>query len=147
MIAAGAALAIAACGGKSGGSDAGIDAPTDGGPDVAADGGGADLGPLSCDPFAQDCAAGEKCDFFCLGSTAVVACEASTGGGAVGTACSLTSMPCARGTGCIVMPSSGALCRKYCSVDGDCATGERCHNVDVGVTCATTTTFLLHICY
>jgi len=32
--------------------------------------------------------------------------------------------------------------------DGDCATGERCHNVSVGVTCTgNTTSFALHFCY
>ena len=144
-----AALGIVACGGGGGApADAGADAPVDGGgADLAADGGGADLATPSCDPAAQNCAAGEKCDFFCQGDTAVVACQASTAGGAVGSACSLTTMPCARGSGCVVMPGGGPLCRKYCAGDGDCATGERCHNVTVGVTCATTTSFLLHFCY
>ena len=32
------------------------------------------------------------------------------------------------------MPGGGPTCRKYCATDGDCATGERCHNVTVGVT-------------
>jgi len=139
------ALAVSACGKSSSspGDSGGVDAPD------AVDGGGMDLASLACDPAAQNCPAGSKCDFFCQGSSAVVDCQASSDGGAVGTACSTTTMQCARGTGCISMPSGGGpVCRKYCAGDGDCATGERCHNVTVGVTCsAGTTSFPLHFCY
>jgi hypothetical protein len=40
------------------------------------------------------------------------------------------------------------MCLKYCAGDGDCATGERCHNDNVGVACgAPATTLVLHYCY
>jgi hypothetical protein len=138
MILAVAAM-IAACGSQGAtGADAGVDAPGDT---------GAETGAAICDPAAQNCSAVEKCDFGCQGSTAVVACIRSTGGGAVGSACS-DAMPCARGTGCLTAPNAGAACRKYCAGDGDCATGERCHNVTVAVACGgASTSLLLHYCY
>jgi hypothetical protein len=139
-LAALAALA-AACGSGGATSDAASD--TGGGADVAPDG-GAQL----CDPAAQNCASGSKCDFGCDGTTATVACRPDIGSGAIGAACSTTTMQCAKGTACITMPGGGPLCRKYCAGDGDCATGERCHNDNVGVACgAPATTFLLHFCY
>jgi hypothetical protein len=46
------------------------------------------------------------------------------------------------------MVGVGPLCRKYCAGDSDCAAGERCHNVTVGVTCTGgTTSFFLQFCY
>ena len=127
-------LATAGCGGKGGGT------PTDGGADVPADTGRdvpADTGSGGCDPALQDCAAGSKCDFGCQGTTAVIACRAGVDGGAVGTTCS-TSVPCAGGTGCLTAPDAGSLCRKYCTTDPECATGERCHNVSVSIACGGT---------
>ena len=140
VILAAAALGAWTCGGNGGrATDAGVDAPTDAG--------GADLGTLACDPAAQNCPADQKCDFRCQGSAAVVDCQPSTDGGAVGSACSTTA-PCSRGTGCLSVAGMGVACRKYCSGDGDCATGERCHNVTVAVACgAGATSFALHVCY
>lgn len=151
MIATVAALAVAACSSKSTNMDAGSDTAveTGGTNDTGGtmDTGGADLAPQSCDPFAQNCGTGQKCDFFCQGSAAVLACEASTGTGAVGSPCS-ASMPCAAGNGCFATSTLPEACRKYCMSDGDCATGERCHNVTVGVACTGgTTSFALHFCY
>jgi hypothetical protein len=134
-----AGLALPACGGKSAAaSDAG------GGPDAGTD---AVDGAMTCDPGTQNCPATQKCDFTCQGGdTAAVACGPD-GTGAIGAACSF-SMPCARGNGCITMPTGGSICRKYCSGDGDCATGERCHNDTVFVKCTgPETSFLLHFCY
>jgi hypothetical protein len=142
-----ALLALAACGGKSGSaSDAG-DNP-DGGSSIDSGTDGAVVGVMTCDPGVQDCPAAQKCDFTCQGgATATVACSPD-GTGAIGAACSF-SMQCARGNGCIAMPTGGgSLCRKYCTGDGDCATGERCHNDTVFVRCAgPETSFLLHFCY
>jgi predicted small lipoprotein YifL len=129
-------LAASACGGKGGSTtpDGGADAP-------------ADTGAAGCDPALQDCAAGSKCDFGCQGTTAAVACRAGVDGGAAGTACS-SSVPCARGTGCLTAPDAGSLCRKYCTTDPECATGERCHNVSVSIACGGTSAPLaLHYCY
>ena len=78
MLAIVAATAPAACGG---GSSAATDAATGG--DAAAD-----AAVMSCDPYAQNCPAGSKCDFGCDGTTATVACRADNGGGAVGAVCS-----------------------------------------------------------
>jgi hypothetical protein len=142
-LVAGAFLAPAACGGKSG-------APADASStDLAVDmGGSPDAGATPCSLAAQDCpSSAEKCDFGCLGTELVVACTRSTDGGAIGTACSAAA-PCARGGGCLTAVDAGAACRKYCASDGDCATGERCHNVSVALTCSgTSTTMLLHYCY
>jgi len=137
MLAGAAVLGSWTCGGKGGGpADAGVDAPV-----------GADLGTLACDPFAQNCPADQKCDFRCQGTTAVVDCQPGADGGAAGSACS-NPLPCARGTGCVSVAGMGIACRKYCASDGDCATGQRCHNVTVAVACGTgATSFLLHICY
>ena len=136
VLAVGAALALAACGGSGSGT-----------PDAAMDTGGGEGGVTSCDPAVQDCAGGMKCDFDCDGTTAVLACQPSTAGGGVGTPCS-AGMPCARGTGCLTTPDAGAACRKYCAGDGDCATAERCHNVTVTFACGgSSPPILLHYCY
>jgi hypothetical protein len=79
---------------------------------------------------------------------ASVACRPDIGSAAIGATCSTTTTQCAKGSGCVSMAGTGPLCRKYCDSDGDCATGERCHNDTVGVACgAPATTFLLHFCY
>jgi hypothetical protein len=107
----------------------------------------ADAAAMRCDPYAQNCPAGSKCDFGCDGTTAAVACRADNGSGALGSACS-ASIPCAKGTGCLTSPDAGSTCLKYCAGDGDCATGQRCHNVDVTVNCGGPLTPLpLHVCY
>ena len=137
MLAIVAATAPAACGG---GARAWTD-PTLGG-DAAAD-----AAVMSCDPYAQNCPAGLKCGFGCEGTTATIACRTDNGGGAIGSACS-APMACAKGADCLIMPVSGGACRKYCATDGDCATGERCHNVDVTVGCGGPSNPLpLHVCY
>ena len=141
---AAAALALPACGSKSGAAPDAGGGLDGGGPDTGTD---AVVGTMTCDPGTQNCPAGQKCDFNCQsGDTATISCVAD-GTGAIGAACSF-SMPCARGNGCITMPTSGSLCRKYCTGDGDCATGERCHNDTVTVRCTgPETSFLLHFCY
>ena len=136
------ALAVtlaAACGGSAAKTDAGS------GNDSAADTGAVDTGG-ACDPAAQNCGAGMKCDFGCQGTTAIVACWPA-GDAGVGTTCSnLTT--CAAGTACTAISTAGTICRKYCNVDGDCATGERCHNDTVGVACgAPATSLSLHFCH
>jgi hypothetical protein len=132
-----AALAIAGCGGSS-------SAPTDAAP--AADR-PADTAAAGCDPAAQDCPAGSKCDFGCEATAAVVSCRADNDGGALGSSCA-AAMPCAKGTGCLTTPDAGSACRKYCAGDGDCLASERCHNVSVTVACGGTSPPLaLHICY
>jgi hypothetical protein len=135
------AAATAACGGTAGVTvDAG---PVDGRADTPAP----DTGPTGCDPVAQTCGAAQKCDFGCAGATAVVGCWPSTSGGTVGSPCS-SAMPCAAGTGCVTVAGTAAACRKYCAGDGDCASGERCHNDTVGVACGGPATSLaLHFCH
>ena len=137
MLAIVAVTAPAACGG---GSSAAIDAAT--GADAAAD-----AAVMRCDPYAQDCPTGSKCDLGCDGTTSTVACRTDNDGGAIGSACS-TSMTCAKGSGCLALPTVGTSCLKYCAGDGDCATGERCHNVDVTFNCGgPLTPMLMHVCY
>jgi len=117
--------------------------------DLAIDQGGApDGGATTCALAAQDCpSSADKCDFGCQGTTLVVACIPGVGGGAIGSACSATA-PCGRGGGCLTAVDAGTACRKYCAGDGDCASGERCHNVTVAITCGgTSTPMLLHYCY
>jgi hypothetical protein len=137
LLAVGAAMAALSCGG---GAGAGPDAAPDA--DAAADGVVA-----TCDPAAQDCVAGSKCDFGCQGTTAAVSCRSDNGSGALGDACS-AAMPCTKGAACLTMPATGSLCLKYCAGDGDCLTTQRCHNVDVAVACGgPATPLLLHVCY
>ncbi len=135
------ALTATACGAaKTAGADAGTDVGSreDSAPDVSGSG---------CEPALQNCSAGSECDFGCQGSTALVACRPDNGDGGVGTACS-GNMPCQRGSACLGLPDGGVVCRKYCAADGDCPTGERCHNASVGIACAGTTTSLpLQFCY
>jgi hypothetical protein len=140
-IATALVLAAGACGGGKGAAmDAAADAGSGG--DVAVD-----TGAASCDPALQDCASGSECDFSCEGGAAVVACRPDNGNGAVGAACS-PSMPCGQGSACIGSVDAGVICRKYCSVDGDCATGQRCHNDNVSINCGTpVSVLLLHTCY
>ena len=77
----------------------------------------------------------------------IMACWPGAGGGAIGDACA-TAMSCAAGSACIGLPTQGTTCRKYCMVDGDCATGERCHNDTVGLNCGgTVSSMLLHFCH
>ena len=138
LLAIVAATAPAACGG---GSGTGTDAGPDG--DAAADA----AAPGSCDPALQDCPAGSKCDFGCQGTMTTVACRVDNGPGALGSACS-AAMPCTRGTGCLTSPDAGSTCLKYCAGDGDCGTGQRCHNVSVSVACGgSSPPLLLHVCY
>lgn len=141
-----AAAVVLATGACSGGNGPATDAAADLGSGGDAP---ADTTPVTCDPAAQDCASGSECDFGCDGTTAAVRCRADNGTVAIGGACSTTAMQCAKGSGCVARPTSGgAFCLKYCASDGDCATGERCHNDNVGVACgAPATTFLLHFCY
>ncbi len=138
LLALVAAMAAPACGGSA-------SARTDAGPDgdAAADA----VVVTGCDPAAQNCSAGSKCDFGCQGTTAAVACRADNGSGARGDTCS-AAMPCAKGAGCLTTPDAGSTCLKYCAGDGDCLTTERCHNVDVTVVCGgPPTPLLLHVCY
>jgi len=138
---AAAVVLAAACGGGAAKPDAGP------GSDSASDTGAVDTGGGACDPAAQNCGAAMKCDFGCQGTTAVVACWPA-GDGGVGAACTnLTT--CAAGTACLGLPTAGTACRKYCNVDGDCATGERCHNDTVSVACGATpaTSLSLHFCH
>ena len=137
-VLAGVAALATACGGTGAlSADAG---PGGDGP--------AEASAPSCDPAAQNCGASAlKCDFSCMEGTAVVACIPNTGDGGIGSTCA-PAMPCARGTACVTMATTGSLCLKYCAGDGDCATGERCHNDTVGVGCGGPATSLaLHFCY
>jgi hypothetical protein len=107
----------------------------------------AETAGTACDPAAQNCGAGQKCDFGCQGAMAVVACWPATDGGVVGTTCT-TVATCSAGTACIAISTAGTVCRKYCDTDGDCPTGERCHNDTVTVSCGTPATPLsLHFCH
>ncbi len=120
MLAAAAALAIAACGGKSATrADATTDATTDA---------GADSGAARCDPALQDCPAGSRCDSGCEGGHSVFTCQTGVDGGASADLCSAT-VPCARGAGCVGALDGGNWCRTYCAVDDDCPTGQRCMTV------------------
>jgi hypothetical protein len=140
--------AMAACSSK-GGSDSG--AGGSGGESGSGGGGGGSGGmdaSAACDPAAQNCSsAASKCDFHCDGTVAGLGCVAGTDGGALGSACS-AAMPCPRGTGCLSAGDAGVVCRKYCAGDGDCATGERCHNVTVSISCSgASSPIALHYCF
>jgi len=144
LVVAAMAVVIGACSSTSG-------APPDGAPGGSGGGmggAGGTGGVTTCDPAAQNCSSDvAKCDFTCAGTGAVLACIQNTDGGAPGSPCSFTT-PCPRGTGCLSAADAGVVCRKYCAGDGDCATGERCHNATVSISCSgTSTPIALHFCY
>jgi hypothetical protein len=138
------ATALAACGSGSSARDGG---GSDGAAPLADAAGDSAEAAAACDPAAQNCGLGMKCDFFCDGTTPVVGCRLDPGGGQdANLACSAADY-CRRGTGCIAMAATGALCRQYCTTDSDCIAGQ-CHQSMVGVNCGSGTSNLsLKVCY
>jgi hypothetical protein len=92
----------------------------------------------SCSTGLQDCLVGNKCDFSCDGATLVIGCRADDGGGVdLGMACGGTRL-CKKGSGCFAAAASAggnAVCRKYCSTDNDCPTGQ-CQTATITISCA-----------
>src|SRR5262245_12610052 len=131
MLVVAVMAAMAACSSKGGGGADAVAGGSGGGGGTGGGGsGGMDASAAACDPAAQNCTSAlSKCDFVCQGNVAVLGCTGNFDGGALGDPCS-AALPCAKGTGCLSADASVA-CRKYCAGDGDCATGERCHNVTV----------------
>lgn len=88
----------------------------------------------ACEPGLQDCPAGSKCDFFCTGANATIGCRADDGAGVeLGMICG-GSRVCKKGSGCFAAAGSNALCRQYCTSDGDCTTGQ-CQTATIAIAC------------
>jgi hypothetical protein len=119
----------AGCGSKRGSQDG-----------AAADGAPGDVTPItggSCDPGLQDCPMGGKCDFSCSGTTLVIGCRSDTGADIeLGMICGGSRM-CKKGSGCFAAAAASggnAVCRKYCSTDNDCSTGQ-CQAATITISC------------
>jgi len=129
-------------GGGAGGS--GGSAGKDGAAEMAADT-TPDMAPVdmakegvagACDPFAQDCMMGQKCDITCAagGASASLGCVTDSGsGGSHGDTCSGT-MACKKGGLCLTT-SMVSKCRQYCDKDADCPMGKTCASLMITVTC------------
>jgi len=118
--------------GETGGGETGND--TGGGTDmmVTDTGGGSEGGGAACDPVAQDCAMGQRCDMFCMaGSPApVLMCTTDSGGtGMHGDECG-TMKGCAKGNTCLTT-SGKSNCRQFCNEDTDCPMGKTCQAIKV----------------
>jgi len=89
---------------------------------------------VRCDVAAQDCPAGQRCDFTCEDGVLVIACtpevaspaklgESCSGGRDAGT---LTGSNCTRGTGCFTTVQKPASCYQYCKTGSECPAGTTC---------------------
>jgi len=124
---------------EAGGSDAGvstadrsaIDPPMDGSSVEAL--AGPEVGNMMCDPVAQNCAAGSKCELSCVPVTGLRCAPDPMTGGAHGDACGQSIGDCQKGAVCILnMPAgTGARCRKYCTSSATCPGGGTCQAVNL----------------
>lgn len=105
--------------------------------DAAADG----AIPITCDVVDQTCPAGQRCDFTCDQTGAlVIACTTEPANAAkAGDSCSGrdagatgATSSCMRGTGCFGSSMKGPTCYRYCRTGSECP---------MGTTCDTTTPF------
>jgi hypothetical protein len=117
----------------SGGSGQGGSAGAAGGSQGGA-GGGLALNTL-CDPVAQNCAAGLRCDLPDSGPLAF-ACIADAGGsGGEGQMCQESSQDCAKGSTCVQpvgrmrQPVGPATCFVFCNTAAECPSGNACFGV------------------
>ena len=99
-----------------------------------------DVTPITggaCDPGLQDCPPGGKCDFSCNGTTLVIGCRPDTGANTeLGMICGGSRL-CKKGSGCFAAAAASggnAVCRKYCSTDSDCSTGQ-CQAATISISC------------
>jgi len=91
--------------------------------------------PIRCDVVDQTCPAGQRCDFTCDPSGAlVIACTTEpAGAGKAGDSCSGrdagstgATSSCGRGTGCFGSSAKGPTCYRYCRAGSECPQGTTC---------------------
>jgi hypothetical protein len=126
---AGGVSGTGAAGSSAGGSSAG-------GAAGSSQGGAGGLGLNTlCDPVAQDCAAGLRCDLPDSGPLAFVCIMDAGGSGAQGQMCQESSQDCAKGSTCIQpvgrrgQPVAPATCFVLCHATSDCPSETECFGV------------------
>jgi hypothetical protein len=136
---AGAGEAGAGAGGQSvgaagsGGSGQGGSAGAAGGSQGGA-GGGLALNTL-CDPVAQNCTAGLRCDLPDAGPLAFACIVDAGGSGGEGQMCQESSQDCAKGSTCVQpvgrmrQPVGPATCFVFCNTAAECPSGNACFGV------------------
>jgi len=89
-----------------------------------------------CDPVAQNCGPGLRCDFPNSGPLAFQCIMDAGGKGAEGQICQDSSQDCAKGSTCIQpvrarsgRPSGSATCFVFCNSSADCPSGNGCSHV------------------
>jgi hypothetical protein len=91
----------------------------------------------ACDPIAQQCAAGLRCDLSSTGPLAFVCVPDGGGSGGEGHLCQDSSQDCVKGTTCLQpanrrgSPIGPGRCFAYCNTAADCSNGNGCAPVDV----------------
>jgi hypothetical protein len=118
-------------GGTGGAGDAGSSTGGSGGTGGSGTGGSTDAGIYECDPVAQDCAAGLRCDLPDNGHF-VFRCLPDKGGQAGQNQVCQDSTDCIKGASCLQdsdrfgNPIGSALCTVFCYVNADCPRGNHC---------------------
>lgn len=104
-----------------------------GGGDLARDVAASDTWAGSCDPVAQDCLPGQRCDFTCEGGARFICFD---GEGAVGIdgICGPMRGWCGKGLTCVATSSTLGICKKFCNQDSDCPAGKHCGTL--GLVCS-----------
>lgn len=88
-----------------------------------------------CDPVAQNCAAGLRCDLPDSGPLAFACIVDAGGSGEEGQTCQESSQDCAKGSTCVQpvgrmrQPVGPATCFVFCNTDAECPSGNACFGV------------------
>jgi hypothetical protein len=99
-------------------------------------GGGLALNTL-CDPIAQNCAAGLRCDLPDAGPLAFACIVDAGGSGGEGQVCQDSSQDCAKGSTCVQpvgrmgRPVGPATCFVFCNTAAECPSGNDCFGVGI----------------
>jgi hypothetical protein len=118
-------------GGHAGSSGQGGSAGIGAGGSQGGEGGSSGIG-AACNPVAQNCGAGLRCDLPSSGPLAFECVMDVGGSGTEGQICSESGQDCAKGATCVQtvnragMPIGPARCFVFCNSRADCPSGNRC---------------------
>ena len=124
-------------GGSSGGASGDSVTAIQGGGSSGAGSSGAISETSACDPVAQQCAAGLRCDLSSMGPLAFMCVPDGGGSGGEGQFCQDSSQDCVKATTCLQPtnrrgnPIGPSRCFAYCNTAADCSNGTGCAPVDV----------------